>query len=805
MTHGCATSLRHALAACIAAGVAGCGPPSSEDLRAEAGERWQFLETYCYECHNETDLTADIAFERLKSDEIGAHADVWEHAVRKLRGHMMPPPGGTQPDNAETDEFIAWLEASLDAAAPRPEPGYVTPHRMNRTEYANAIRDLLALEVDPATLLPVDGSAAGFDNVASALTVSPAFIDQFLSAARNLSAQAVGNPAPRAVGVPYTFGNARAQQFHVDGLPLGTRGGSLIEHHFPADGQYRLNIGNLVTGLWGFNQEHKATVIAVLDGRKFFELDIGGGEDLKELDQIGAPAVDKINARLKNIPFTATAGVHRLGVTFLHRSFAESDRQLYALVPGGGQDTVLTLNSIEVFGPVEPAGLSDTPSRTKIFTCRPESAPEQRPCAAEIVAALAGEAFRGAFVAEDLPRLMRLYDSGAAAGGFEEGVEHALAGVLAHPKFLYRFEPPPDGLAPGATYPLSSVELASRLSFFLWSSIPDAELLDLAAGGRLQDPDVLEAQVRRMLADPRAETLATNFAYQWLNLGELDGLAPDPFLFGDVDRQIRAHFVTELTLFVDSVFRSERPVLDLLNADYTFVNETLARHYGIDDVRGTRFRRVALADENRFGLLGKGGILLASSYPNRTSPVLRGQWLLENLLGTPPASPPPDVEALVENVEGQVASTVRARLEAHRTNPSCNACHGIIDPLGFALENFDAVGRWRTIDREARAAIDASGVLIDGTAVTGPVELRRALLTRPDQFVQTLVEKLMTYALGRTLEPTDMPTVRQIVRETTAADYRFSALVWGIVQSAQFQRKGAPQAADELTAAAVGD
>jgi hypothetical protein len=400
---------------------------------------------------------------------------------------------------------------------------------------------------------------------------------------------------------------------------------------------------------------------------------------------------------------------------------------------------------------------------------------------------------------------MRLYDSGASAGGFEQGIKHALAGVLAHPKFLYRFEPPPDGLAPGAAYPLSSVELASRLSFFLWSSIPDAELLELAASGRLQDPAVLEAQARRMLADPRAETLATNFAYQWLNLGELDGLAPDPFLFGDVDRQIRAHFVTELTLFVDSVFRSERPVLELLNADYTFVNETLARHYGIDDVRGTRFRRVALTDENRFGLLGKGGILLASSYPNRTSPVLRGQWLLENVLGVPPASPPPDVEALVENVEGREASTVRARLEAHRTNPSCNACHGIIDPLGFALENFDAVGRWRTIDREARAPIDASGVLIDGTAVTGPVELRQALLTRPDQFVQTLTEKLMTYALGRTLEPTDMPTVRAIVRETAAADYRFSTLVWGIVQSAQFQRKGAPQAADELTAAAVGD
>jgi hypothetical protein len=676
---------------------------------------------------------------------------------------------------------------------------------MNRTEYANAIRDLLALEIDPATLLPVDGAEAGFDNLANALTVSPSFIDQFLSAARNLSAQAVGNPAPRAVGVPYTIGNARAQQFHVDGLPLGTRGGALIEHYFPADGEYRLNIGDLVTGLWGYNQEHRATLIAVLDGRKFFELDIGGGEDLKELDQIGAPAVDKINARLKNIPFTATAGPHRLGVTFLHRSFAESDRHLYSLVPGGGQDTVLTLNGIEVFGPVVPAGLSATPSRTKIFTCYPEAPADAEACAREIVTTLAREAFRGTLHDDDVPRLMRLYDEGHTAGGFEDGVKYALSGVLAHPKFLYRFEPPPEGLKAGESYPLSSAELASRLSFFLWSSIPDAELLELAAANRLRNPDVLDEQVQRMLADERAETLAASFAFQWLGLGELDGLAPDPFLFADVDRQIRAHFVTEARLYVDSIFRSEASVLELLTADHTFVNETLARHYGIDDVRGERFRRVPLTDENRFGLLGKGGVLLASSYPNRTSPVLRGQWLLENVLGTPPESPPPNVEALVETVEGQAASTVRTRLEAHRNNPSCDACHGIIDPLGFALENFDAVGRWRDEDREAGAPIDASGVLVDGTPVSGPAELRRAILTHPDQFVQTLTEKLMTYALGRTLGPGDMPTVRRIVREAEAGDYRFSALVWGIVNSAQFQRKGSPRAAEEPVAVAARD
>src|SRR5688500_4408578 len=437
MTRGYATSLRRIIfAACAAAALAGCSrEPSPEALRAQGREQWPFVERYCVECHNEADFTAEISFDRLGPDEVAAHAETFERAVRKLRGRMMPPPGGTRPDNAETDAFVAWLEATLDAAAAAPTPGYVTPHRMNRAEYANAIRDLLALDVDPATLLPVDGAEHGFDNIANALTVSPSFIDQFLSAARNLSAQAVGNPSPRAVGVPYTIGNARAQQFHVDGLPLGTRGGAVIEHYFPADGEYRLNIGNLVTGLWGFNQEHENTLVALLDGRKFFELAIGGGQDLKELDQIGAPAVDAINARLKNIPFTATAGAHRLGVTFLHRSFAESDRHLYSQVPGGGQDAVLTLNQIEIFGPVSATGLSSTPSRDKIFFCRPETATAAKPCAERVVASLAREAFRGAFDADDLPRLMRLYEEGHAIGGFEKGVEHALAGVLAHPKF----------------------------------------------------------------------------------------------------------------------------------------------------------------------------------------------------------------------------------------------------------------------------------------------------------------------------------------------------------------------------------
>ena len=777
---------RTAVVLCFASLLSSCGAP--DELAAESGQHWSLLDEYCFECHNSIDFTAELAFDSMSPDQIPDEAEVWEKVVRKMRGRMMPPPGGKRPDNRRIDALVAWLEANLDQALPEPDPGHVGLHRLNRTEYANAINDLLALRVDSEALLPVDDAEDGFDNIANALQVSPSFIDQYLNAARTLSAQAVGHPAPRAVGVPYNIASTN-QEFHVEGLPLGTRGGALIEHYFPSDGEYLLNIGDLVTGLWGFNQEHVNTLIATLDGKKFFELDIGGGEDLKALDQIGAPAVDSINAHLKNIPFTTTAGLHRVGVTFLHRSFAESDRQLHRLTPGGGQDAVLKVGLVEIFGPVLPAGLSSTPSRDKIFSCYPEAEAEQAACALEIVSDFANEAFRGLSSDADIARLMQLYEIGQAAVGFEEGIKYALAGALAHPKFLYRLEAPPDLTDPAAAYPLTSVELASRLSFFLWSTIPDAELLQIAAADGLKDPDILERQVMRMLADPRSEALASNFAYQWLGLGELDSIDPDPVLFVDVAGDIRELFVTEARLFIDSIFREDRSVLDLLTADHSYLNETLALHYGINDIRGKRFRRVDLADQNRWGLFGKGGVLMVSSYPNRTSPVLRGAWLLESILGTPPATPPPEVEGLVENIPGEVATTVRERLEAHRTNPSCNHCHGVIDPLGFALENFDAVGRWRDRDREAGTRIDSSGVLADGVEVDGPAALRRAILARPEQFVQTLTEKLMTYGLGRSLEYRDMPTVRRIVRDAAAQEYRFSALVAGIVSSKQFQMK----------------
>ncbi len=778
---------------CIAGVLAGCGGTNSpEELRAEAEVHWPLLKTYCVDCHNDDDLTANLSFDSMSADALAENADIWERVVRQLRGRTMPPPGGARPAGSEIDGFVAWMEASLDHAA-APYPGHVELHRLNRTEYANAIEELLGLDVDPS-ILPVEDQQDGFDNIAKALQVSPSFIEQYLEAARTLSAKAIGNPSARSVGTLYVAGSARQQQFHVEGLPLGTRGGAVFEHHFPSDGDYLLNIGNLISGTHRPGQEHVNTLIALLDGKKFFELEIGGGEDSILLDQLREPAIEEINARLKNIPFTTTAGVHKLGVTFVHRSFAESDRVLPSFIPGDGQDAVMTLNTVEIFGPVTPTGLTMTPSRERIFVCYPNDESEYQACASEIIANMADKAFRGVSGEEDMPRFMRLFEIGVANGGFEEGIKFALSGVLAHPKFLYRFEPAPEDSAQGAAYALNSTELASRLSFFLWSSVPDAELLEIAAADGLKDRAILEQQVRRMLADPRAATLASNFAYQWLGLAKLDNLAPDPFVFGDVDPRIRTYFVEEAWRFVDSVFREDRNVLDLLTADYTYLNEGLARHYGINDIRGTRFRRVELADEVRWGLLGKGGVLLASSYPNRTSPVLRGAWLLEKIIGTHPPQPPPGVEGLVENIDGEPARTVRERLEAHRSNPSCSGCHNILDPLGYALENFDAVGRWRVKDREAGTPIDSSGILADGTPVDGPVALRQALLARPDQFVQTLTERLMTYGLGRSLDHRDMPTIRRIVRGARAEDYRFSAIMLGIVTSDQFLMQSAPPA-----------
>jgi len=767
--------------------------PAQTELDAQADEQWGVLNDYCMDCHNLEDYSGGLALDLMDHESIRADAEVWEKVVRKLRGRMMPPPGQEKPENQKVDEFVAWLEGNLDQPKAFEDPGEKLLHRLNRTEYANSIRDLLLLDVDAEALLPVDGAEDGFDNIATALQVTPSFIDQYLGAARVVSEQAIGTPSARPSGTPYSFSTV-GQSFHIDGLPLGTRGGAVAEHYFPSDGDYILNIGSMATSQFVGDMEHKQTLVVTIDGKKIYETDIGGPEEAERLDKLRAPAVEELNVRLRNIPFVTTAGPHKVAVFFMHRSFAESDSALQQQTPRKGQSAIADISRFEIYGPVNATGLSSTPSRDRIFSCHPDNDVEEAGCSRQIVTDIASDAFRGFLTDEDTELLMRMYDAGYANGGFEKGIAFALSGILVHPKFLYRLEPVPESLPSATSFELSSLELASRMSFFLWSSIPDDILLEIAIDDGLKDPAVMEAQVMRMLQDPRAENLANNFGYQWLGLGELVNIAPDGQLFRDVDRNIRADMTKETLLFLESIFRENRSVLELLSADYTYLNENLALHYGINDIRGGEFRRIELVDERRWGILGKGAVLMGSSYPNRTSPVLRGAWLLENILGTPPAAPPPDVEGFVEIEPGQEFTTVRQRLEEHRVNPSCNSCHGVIDPLGFALENFDAVGRWRDSDRMARTPIDASGVLADGRAVSGPVELRDAILTRPDQFVQTFTEKLMTFGLGRSIEYQDMPAVRRIVRESAIDNYQFSALVLGIINSEQFRMKHEPEA-----------
>jgi Protein of unknown function (DUF1592)/Protein of unknown function (DUF1588)/Protein of unknown function (DUF1585)/Protein of unknown function (DUF1587)/Protein of unknown function (DUF1595) len=781
---------------------------ASTDAQASAvpgaDQHWGMLKQYCSKCHNAEDWAGGIAFDTMTPQEIPDQAEIWEHAVRKLRGRLMPPPGNPQPEAATIHSFVGWMENTLDtAAASHPDPGRVALHRLNRKEYANAVWDLLHVEVDPNTILPQDDRSDGFDNVASVLQVSPSFLDQYLSAARGIAVEAVGEVPDHPTGVQYIVKNPTTQEFHVDGLPLGTRGGMLVEHDFPADGEYELNIGNLAVALWVYNLEFKNTLIATLDGKKFWQTDIGGEEDMKAIDQKQDPAVDAINKRLKGIRFKATAGPHKVAVTFLHRTFAESDDSLYSQIPGGGQDRILRLGNFEVRGPFSPTGISDTPSRKKIFVCHPATAADEDPCAERIITSLARDAFRRPVTEGDMKLLMKFFHDGRKEKDFDSGIREVVTAVLASPFFLYRAERTPELVAtsntagagsgaaatgPVQSYRITDLELASRLSFFLWSTVPDDELLSLATADKLHDPQVLSAQVHRMLADPKSITLSTNFAFQWLGLDRLAEIQPDPNVFpyaGDP----RDDYRTEMKLWVDSVFREDHNVLDLLSSNYTFVNERLALDYGINDVRGDQFRRVVLQDSNRWGLLGKGGVLMATAYPNRTAPVLRGAWILERVTGTPPSPPPPAVPSLKENKTGEKPHTVRELMAQHRDKPACFACHGVLDPLGFALENFDAVGMWRTKDRIAGTEIDASGVLPDGTKINGPSDLRKALLSNPDQFVQTLTEKLMTYATGRAVDYHDMPTIRAIVRDSARDNYRFSSLVMRIINSDQFQKR----------------
>jgi hypothetical protein len=788
----------------IGASVAMAADTQPYKAQAKAGEHWNMLTQYCTDCHNFEDWAGGVAFDTMSADGIPNNRETFEKVVAKLRGHMMPPPGKERPENAEITSFVSWLETYLDeVGADHKTPGHVVLHRMNRKEYANAVEDMLALKVDPASLLPRDDISNDFDNIANVLQVSPAFTEQYISAARTVAEEAVGNPDPLPAGTTYVP-DSGTQQTHVEGLPLGTRGGMAVDHLFPVDGEYEINIANMAAALWVLNQEFENTVVVLLDGKQIYETTVGGEADIKAIDQDQDPAVDAINQRLKNIRFTTTSGIHKVGVTFKARTFAESDDRLRQYIPGGGQDRILRISQFEVRGPFESKGISSTPSRDRIFICRPQGAAQDDDCARKIIANLAEQAYRRKVTDADLKPLMAFFEKGNDQKDFDTGVRMALTGILASPQFLYRAEPTPANVQPGGVFALNSRELASRLSFFLWSSLPDEELLTLAEADKLTDRKVLEQQVKRMLADPRSKTLASNFAYQWFNLARLDEVEPDPGIFpyasGAGDQ--RANFKTELNMFVDYVFRNDLPVTELMTADYSFLNESLALHYGIKDVKGDRFRKVALKDHpERWGLLGKGGVLMASSYPNRTSPVLRGEWIMDRVLGTPPAAPPPNVVTdLKENPAGaKDILTVREMMADHASNPSCNSCHGILDPLGLALENFDAVGKWRARDRFSGKAIDATGVLPDGTEIDGPVDLRKALMVHPDQFVQTLTERLMTYAVGRTMEYEDMPTVRQIVRNVAKDDYSFSSLVMNIVESDQFMKQSVPQVADTGT------
>ena len=770
---------------------------------------WAVVENFCFDCHNGVDLAGERAFDRLSPETIAANAEVWEAAIRKLRGGLMPPAGTPRPDTDAVSNLVSFLENEIDSAAGEPAPGRVSMRRLNRREYAHAIRDLLALDVDAAVLLPEDNVAGHFDNNGDALVASPAFVDQYILAAREIAHTAVGDidapPVTTTYGdvanmvislPPSAAPGTGRQQHHIEGMPFGTRGGFYVDHEFPAEGEYELTIGDMALAREVPLMEFEHTVVVLLDGEEIYRTHIGGEEDHKAIDQRLDPAVEEINGRLRKIRFHSGAGQHRLAVTFVHRGFAESDERTRTAALEGGQERLAAAHALQIRGPLIVTGLGGSPSRAKIFSCLPETASEELPCALSIVTGLAERAFRRPVGAADLDGLMAFYEAGAAEGGFERGIRDALSAVLASPHFIYRAE----AAATDGTRTISDLELASRLSFFIWGSLPDDELVELAADSRLSEPRVLAQQVRRMLADERSLSLVDDFAFQWLDVAKLDEIVPDrgqfPFAAGLLDA--RELLKEELRLFVDSVLRSDRSIVELITADHTFLNERLAMIYGIETVKGARFREVDVGDLDRQGLLGKGAILMITAYPNRTSPVLRGAWILERLLGAPPPAPPNDVPDLTGNTRGEPPRTLRARLEQHRENPTCYACHGIMDPLGFALENFNTIGQHRVDDPDTGTPIDPTGTLPDGTAIDGPKGLRAALTADPDRFVQAFTENLMTYALGRSLDYRDMPTVRRIVDEAGDEGYRLEPIVIGIVTSPAFRQRepfGGPQLA----------
>jgi hypothetical protein len=769
--------------------------------QTQPGQYRPVLDQYCVGCHNDRVRTAGLSLQTIDPADPSAHADIWEKVAKKLRTREMPPQGRPAPDERTYTEFVSALESDLDkAAVVRPNPGRVPIHRLNRTEYANAVRDLIAVDVnagDGRALLPADDTGYGFDNIADVLSVSPLLMERYLSAARKVVRLAFGDPTMKPGTQTYSLPKYSKQDDRMsDDLPFGSRGGIAVRHQFPVDGEYTIKVNLLRTYtdlIRGLREPHQLEIR--IDRKLVQRFTVGG-----QLDADGKPkSREQLNEDQRmgdahlEARTTVKAGPRLVGVSFVKTTAAaegllKPEFSVASYEFAGDLEVLPSVSSIQVLGPFNPEPATDTPSRRRIFICHPSSARDEDGCATKILASLARRAYRRPLTSSDARELNSVYVEGRKSGGFEAGIQFALQKILVSPDFLFRIERETPGGSPGVPYHISDIELASRLSFFLWSSLPDDELLNLAERGQLRRPEVLDQQVRRMLADRHSDALVENFAGQWLQVRNLRLVTPDPVRFPLFDENLREAFQRETELFLQSQLRDDRGVVELLTADYTFVNERLARHYGIPSVYGNQFRRVSLPDENRRGLLGQGSILTVTSYANRTAPTIRGKWLLENVLGSPPPPPPPNAPSLADETTGASPKTMRERMEQHRRNPVCASCHSRMDPLGFALENYDALGRWRaTADGAAR--IDASGRMPDGTTFDGPAELRTALLKHKDDFVSTLTQKLLTYALGRGVEYYDMPAVRRILRDSAASDYRWSALILGIVRSGAFQMR----------------
>jgi mono/diheme cytochrome c family protein len=774
--------------------VAQSGAPGAA---AAADPQRAMLTTYCTTCHSSTAKMGGLALDVLNLDSVPKDAVIWEKAVRKLRGRLMPPPGAKQPEQKDIDSFVGFLETRLDSNTTGPKAGHVPIQRLSRTEYIAAVKALIGVDVKSKDILPLDAQIGGFDNIAAGLSASPSFVEQYVEAARVLAKQAVGDPSLDSVKY------LRNANSGGEATPLGLRDGALrIKHNFPADGEYRINVlfpdGTL--GLYLGSLENETTMVMMVDGKILFKKPIGGMEDLTLNNRKAGDGRAQITERFRKVPFQIQAGVREVIVGFIDRSRFESTSYVGGGGFGGGG--LPTFDAIEINGPYKATGVS-TLSHNLIYVCDPKKAGEA-PCAKQIAENLAKRAFRRPVTDADVSRLMPFYEAGRMEGSFDQGVERLVAAVLVSPEFLYRSIRGPEGTAgtkPDAEVALTDYELATRLSFFIWNTGPDDELFKLASSKELSKPAVLDAQVKRMLADPRASSLVSSFAMKWLGLNDLDAVKVDTQINAGFNDQLKKDLATETETFVRSVLLEDRPIIELLTSNQTYLNDRVARQYGISGVVGSQFRWVTLTDRNRFGLLGKGAVLIKTSYPDRTSPVLRGKWVLENILGTPPTPPPPNVDTNLTQIPSETPKTVRARLEAHRDKASCKQCHGVIDPLGLALENFDAVGQFRTMDRQAgNTPLDVSTVLPSGVAINGPVELRDQLTAIPAKFAQTFTEKLMMYSVNRELEYFDMPQVRAVVRNAAKQNYTLSSIVLGIVHSDAFRKQGAVAAPKPATA-----